>query len=120
MVAGGDGVTDPPWNRAGPVTVMWVAVAALAVINLTLKGVGPALLGDHEFGPRTRGVLDALPAALLGALVTVELLGHRWATADWTVLPGLASMVAARLLKVPDLLCILTGIAVTAALRALI
>jgi uncharacterized membrane protein len=100
-------------------TVMWVAVAALVVINLVLKGTGPALLGDHEFSPRTRAILDALPAAILAGLITVDLLGDRWAAADWTMLPGLGATVVAHRLKAPVLLSILVGLMVTAALRAL-
>jgi branched chain amino acid efflux pump len=100
-------------------TAMVLVVAALAVINLGFKAVGPALLGDHEFGVRTRAVLDALPAALLAGLITVDLLGAHWTAADWTAVPGLATVVLVRLRRAPHLVCIVAGVAVTAALRAI-
>ncbi len=98
--------------------LMWSAVIALALINLAFKAAGPMILQDHEFGPRTQLALDALPAALLAGLLTVELLGARWASADWTVLPGLATVVVLRGLRAPHLACIVAAVVVTAALRA--
>jgi branched-subunit amino acid transport protein len=100
-------------------TAMVLAVVVLAIVNIVFKAVGPALLGDHEFGARSRAVLDALPAALLAALITVDLLGARWAEADWTAVPGLLTIALIRLRHAPDLVCIVAGVAVTAALRAL-
>jgi uncharacterized membrane protein len=100
-------------------TTMYVAVAVLALINISFKAAGPAILGDHEFGARTRAVLDALPAALLAALIAVELLGAKWEDADWASAPGLATVAVARSLRAPHLVCIVAGVAVTAGLRAL-
>ena len=99
-------------------TAMWLAVIALALINLTFKAAGPVILQDHVFGARTQLALDALPAALLAGLITVELLGPRWAAADWTVLPGLATVVVLRTFRAPHLLCIAAAVVVTAGLRA--
>jgi len=101
-------------------TGMWVAVAVIAIVNVVFKAAGPAVLSDREFGARTRAVLSALPVALLAALITVDLLGPHWADADWTVLPGLATIGVARNRRYPDLVCILAGVAVTAGLRALV
>jgi uncharacterized membrane protein len=101
------------------VTTMVVAVAALAVINFAFKAAGPALLGDREFSARTHAVLDALPAALLAGLIVVDLLGPRWADADWTMAAGLLTAGVARTRHAPHLLCILAGVVVTAGLRAL-
>jgi branched-subunit amino acid transport protein len=100
-------------------TTMYVAVAVLAVINFSFKAIGPAILGDHEFSPRTRAVLEALPVALLVGLIVVDLLGPKWGDADWTMVPGLLAVAIARLRHAPDLVCILAGVAVTAGLRAL-
>ncbi|HST84598.1 MAG TPA: AzlD domain-containing protein [Kineosporiaceae bacterium] len=100
-------------------TSMYLAVAVLAIINIAFKAVGPAILGDHEFSPGTQSVLNALPVALLGGLITVDLLGPKWGDADWTMLPGLATIAIMRLRHAPDLVCILVGVAVTAGLRAL-
>jgi branched-subunit amino acid transport protein len=100
-------------------TTMYLAVAALAIINIAFKAVGPAILRDHEFGPGTQSVLNALPVALLGGLIAVDLLGPKWGDADWTMIPGLATIAVLRLRHAPDLLCIVVGVAVTAGLRTL-
>ena len=100
-------------------TAMYLAVAALAIINFAFKAAGPAILGDHEFGAGTQAVLSALPAALLAGLIAVDLLGPTWADADWTMIPGLLTVGLARIRRAPDLVCIVAGVAVTAALRAL-
>jgi branched-subunit amino acid transport protein len=100
-------------------TSMYLAVAALALINFSFKAAGPAILGDREFGARTQTALNALPLALLAGLIVVDLLGPKWTDADWTVVPGLVTIAVARTRKLPDLVCILAGVAVTAALRAL-
>jgi uncharacterized membrane protein len=101
------------------VITMCLAVAALAIVNLTFKAAGPAILGDRQFGARIQGALDALPAALLAGLIAVDLLGQRWADADWTMLPGLVTVAVVRAFHAPHLVCILAGVAVTAGLRAL-
>jgi uncharacterized membrane protein len=98
--------------------IMGLAVAALAIVNFTFKAAGPAILGDRQFTARTQAALDALPAALLAGLIAVDLLGQRWVNADWTVLPGLATVALVRTRHAPHLICILAGVAVTAALRA--
>jgi branched-subunit amino acid transport protein len=99
-------------------TAMYLAVAVLAVINFAFKAAGPALLGDHQFSARTQAVLNALPLALLAGLITVDLLGPRWGNADWTTVPGLLTIGIARTRRLPDLVCIVAGVAVTAGLRA--
>jgi len=100
-------------------TSMYVAVAALAIINIVYKAAGPAILGDHEFSARTHAVLNALPVALLSGLIVVDLLGPKWSDADWTMVPGLLTVAIVRIRRAPDLVCILAGVAVTAGLRAL-
>jgi uncharacterized membrane protein len=102
------------------VITMWLAVAALAIVNFTFKAAGPAILGDRRFTARTQAALDALPAALLAGLIVVDLLGPRWDDADWTVLPGLITVAVVRTRHAPHLICILAGVVVTATLRALV
>ena len=100
-------------------TTMYLAIAALALVNLLFKGAGPMILGDHQFSARTQAMLDALPAAMLAGLVAVDLLGQHWAAADWTMVPGLTTAGVLRWLHAPHLLCIAAGVGVTAALRAI-
>jgi branched-subunit amino acid transport protein len=100
-------------------TAMILAVAGLAVLNFAFKAVGPALIGDRAFPPRVQDVVDALPAALLAGLLVVDLVGDHWKDADWTMLPGLAAAGALAAARAPQLVCIIAGVAVTAAVRAL-
>lgn len=99
---------------------MTVAVLALALVNVAYKAAGPAILGDRQFPARLRAAVDALPAALLGGLLVVDLLGQGWRAFDWTVLPGLAVAVALRAARRSHLTCIVVGVAGTALLRALL
>lgn len=98
----------------------WGVILAVAVISAGIKAAGPMLLQDREFPPRVALVIDALAPALLAGLIVVELLGQRWREADWTVLPGLALGGLLRLLKVPDLLCVLAAVVGTALVRLLV
>jgi len=99
------------------VTTMLVAVAALTVINLVYKGIGPAILGDRIFPPRVQGVIDAFPAALLAGLLLVNLLGEKWAAADWTGIPGLLTASVAWYFRLPQLACVAIAVLVTIAVR---
>ncbi len=98
-------------------TTMLIAVAALTVINLVYKGIGPAVLGDRIFPPRVQGVIDAFPGALLAGLLLVNLLGERWAGADWTGLPGLFTAAVAWYFRMPQLVCVAIAVIVTIAVR---
>ncbi|HSK97516.1 MAG TPA: AzlD domain-containing protein [Euzebyales bacterium] len=97
--------------------MMVVAVVALAVMNVAYKAVGPVVIGDADFPPRVQVVVDALPAALLAGLLVVDVVGARWADADWTMLPGLGVAGVLCLKRVPHLACILAAVVVTAAVR---
>jgi uncharacterized membrane protein len=96
---------------------MLIAVAALTVINLVYKGIGPAILGDRIFPPRVQGVIDAFPAALLAGLLLVNLLGEKWAAADWTGIPGLLTASVAWYFRLPQLACVAIAVLVTIAVR---
>lgn len=101
-------------------TVLWLAVIIVAVINLTMKAFGPVALGGRTLPVPVRAVIALLAPALLAGLIVVETAGPHWADFDWTVPAGLLAVVVARLLlRAPDLLAILAGVAVTALLRLL-
>jgi branched-subunit amino acid transport protein len=99
---------------------MLVAVLALSAVNIAYKAVGPALLGDRTFPPRVQAAVDAMPIAILAALLVVDFLGARWLDLDWTLLPGLAVAVALRAWGRSQLLCIIAGVAATALVRMLL
>ena len=99
---------------------MVLAVAALALVNILYKAAGPAIFGNRPFPPRIRAVAEALPIALLGALLVVDLLGYRWRDLNWTVLPGLAVALVLRARHRSHLTCIVFGVICTAALRSVL
>jgi len=101
-------------------TEMLIGVATLTVINIFYKGLPPALVGGREFPPRVRTLLVAFGPALLAGLLVVELLGQGWHGFDATVLPGLGAVAVLRWRGVDPVLCLLAGIAVTVAVRALL
>lgn len=100
-------------------TAMILAVAALTLLNFVYKAVGPAVIGERAFPARVQDVVDALPPALLAGLLVVDLVGDHWEAADATMLPGLAVAGALAARRTPQLICILAGVAATAATRAL-
>ncbi|MGI8625585.1 MAG: AzlD domain-containing protein [Geodermatophilaceae bacterium] len=99
---------------------VWLAIGALAVINFTIKAVGPALLGDRPLPPRLALVVHSLAPALLAGLLTVQVLGTGWRDFDWTLLPGLAVIGVLWLLHQSQIVCIVAGVLVTVILRALV
>jgi branched-subunit amino acid transport protein len=100
--------------------IMVLAVTALAVVNMLYKAAGPAILGDRPFPPAARAVADALPVALLAAMLAVDLLGNRWRDLDCSLLPGLAAALALRSRGRSHLTCIVVGVVCTATIRALL
>ena len=96
---------------------LWLAILATAVLSLIIKAAGPALLGERQLPAWTRGIIAVLAPALLAALVVVHVLGQHWKAFDWTVVAGLATVAATRLLKAPMLLAVVAGVVVTALLR---
>jgi len=98
---------------------MVTGVVVLLVMNAAFKAVGPVLIGERQFPPRIRQIVDMLPPALIAGLVAVDLLGQKWVDADWTVAPGLGIAVVMRLARLPHLACIAVAVGVTAGVRAL-
>jgi branched-subunit amino acid transport protein len=101
------------------VLTIWVCIAATALISFTIKGAGPAILGQRPLSPAVQSVLALLAPALLFGLVVATLLGPDWSAVDVTMLAGVAVAVGVRLLGVPTLIAVAGAVAVTALLRAL-
>jgi len=101
-------------------TVIVVGIVGLAMINFAFKASGPAVLGDREPSERTQDVVASLSPALLAGLVVVEIAGPHWSEVDWTRIVGLAVAAAAYHRGVPDLVCILLAVLVTAGLRLVV
>ncbi len=98
---------------------LWLAIGAVAVVNVLLKAAGPALLGSRRLPARATQVVDALAPALLAGLLAAALLGGRWRGVDWTVLPGLAVLVVLWARRVRQLVTVPAAVLVTVAVRML-
>jgi branched-subunit amino acid transport protein AzlD len=101
-------------------TEIIIGIIAIAMINFTIKAIGPAVLGDREPSPAVQELITAMAPALLAGLVTVQLLGPRWGTLDWTALPGLVAAALAYRRGLPDLVCIAVAVVITVVLRLLV
>jgi len=98
---------------------LWLGICALAVISLSLKAVGPAVLGERELPAWSVGVIAVLAPALLAALVVVDVVGPHWSTVSWPLVAGLGVVLVLCLIRrVPMLLAVLGGVLATALLRA--
>jgi branched-subunit amino acid transport protein len=101
--------------------MLWVGICALAVISLSIKAVGPALLGERDLPAWSIGVIAVLAPALLAALVVVDVVGPRWSTVSWPPVAGLGVVLVLCLIpRVPMLVAVFGGVLATALLRAVI
>ena len=101
-------------------TQVWLLIAALTVMGLLVKGIGPAFVGGRPL-PRWAGRVIALMApALLTALIVTSVLsdGQRLSAGADTV--GVAVAGCLLLLRVPLLWACLAAVVVTAGLRLLV
>lgn len=97
----------------------WVVVVATGVGTLTLKAVGPVLLGGRPLPDRISRIATLLGPALLAALVAIGTFADgRSLVLDARVLGVGAALVAVRL-RAPVLVVVVLAAAVTAAARAL-
>ena len=99
---------------------LWCSIVATAVASLTIKGLGPILLGGHDLPPRARGVVALLAPVLLLSLVVADLLGQGWAHVDRALAVGVGAAATARWAGLPDLVAVAAGVVVTATVRALL
>lgn len=96
---------------------LWTAIISVAAASFALKAAGPALLGQRELPEPAKRAVSLLAPVLLTALVVTDAAGKRWNGLSWPVLLGLAATAIARLLRVPALGAVITGMAVAAACR---
>ncbi len=99
---------------------IWLAVLGFALINFTIKAIAPALLGDRDLPPRVALIVHSVAPALLAGLLIVQVLGQEWRDFDWTLLPGLAVIGVLWLHGRSQVVCILAGVLVCVAIRALL
>ena len=97
----------------------WAAILALALGTYLLKSSGPFLLGDRSLPPVLNRLAELLPAALLAALVAVNVAATDRRIVLDARMAGLAAAVIAVRLKASFLLVVIAGCAATALARAL-
>jgi branched-subunit amino acid transport protein len=98
--------------------VSWAAILLLAAGTFALKATGPVVLGDRPLPIRIARLAELLPAALLAALVAVNVAGgDRRVVVDARLAGFVAAVVAVRL-KASFLVVVVVGCAATALARA--
>ena len=96
----------------------WAAILALAFGTYALKAGGPLLLGNRALPPLSSRLAELLPAALLAALIAVNVAGgDRRLVADARLAGFVAAVIAVRL-KASFLVVVLAGCSATALARS--
>jgi branched-subunit amino acid transport protein len=96
---------------------LWLAALAVAVVNWLMKAGGPLLMGERRLPPAAIRVVGLIAPVLLAGLIVTELGGKRL---DWTQLAGVGVAGLLSVVRVPLLLAVAAGIALTAGVRMLI
>jgi branched-subunit amino acid transport protein len=98
--------------------VSWAAILVLAGGTYALKSVGPFFLGDRALPPLAARLSELLPAALLAALIAVNVAaGDRRVVLDARLAGFVAAVIAVRF-RASFLVVVLAGCAATALARA--
>jgi branched-subunit amino acid transport protein len=100
-------------------TSTWVVVAVVGLATITIKALGPMLLGGRPLPPRVTVVVALLAPALLAALVAVNTVGGDRELQLDARLPGVLAAAVAIKLKAPVLIVVIVAALVTAGGRAL-
>lgn len=90
----------------------FLAILAMAVATILTRVSGVFLLRYLSIGEETREALDAIPPAVLMAVIAPTALATGWAE---TIACGLTALTATRL---PLLVCVVIGVVSVVALRA--
>lgn len=95
-------------------TGIWLAIAAMAVVTFGIRVSGFVLMGYVPLTPRVRSILNALPGAVVVAIVLPLVV--RGGLPAWA---AVAASVAVMVLRRNDLFAVVCGMAAAALLRAL-
>lgn len=99
---------------------VWITIAALCVLTVTIKAAGPLTLGGRRLPEHVRAVTRLVAPAMLAALVVYETLSADGGglTVDARI-AGLCAAGGALALRQPMLVIVAVAAAATAAARAL-
>ena len=99
---------------------VWIAVAAVGVGTIALKGLGPALLGTRQLPERVADVAALLAPTLLAALVVTQTLGSSDGLDVDARLVGVGAAGLALALRAPLMVVVVLAAVATAVARALV
>jgi branched-subunit amino acid transport protein len=102
-------------------TSVWITIVVLAVVTITIKGIGPFLLGTRDIPERLLPVVVLLPAALVTALVASAIVERTPSgmTIDVARVMGIAVAAIALLFRLPLGVVLIAAVGATAGFRAL-
>ncbi len=98
----------------------WLVVGVVGFGTISIKAIGPVLLGGRPLPERLSSVIELLAPALLGALVAVQTFGNGQALAVDERVLGVAVAVIAIWRKAPLLVVVILATITTALARALL
>ncbi len=100
------------------VTATWAVVILVGAATITIKALGPVLLGGRPLPERLDRVVALLPPALLAALVAINTFGTGSRLAVDARLLGVGAAAVAIKLRAPVLIVVLVAAVVTGVARA--
>jgi len=98
---------------------VWLAVAAVGIATVAIKGAGPVVFAGRPLPRPLALVMPLLAPCLLAALVVGQTLGDGRALVVDARLAGVAAAAVALLLRAPLLVVLAAAAGVAAAARAL-
>ena len=96
---------------------VWVAVIAVGVGTIALKGVGPVLLGGRPLPARLDALVALLAPTLLAALVVTQTLGGEDGLDADARLAGVGAAMVAIALRAPLVVVVVLAATTTALVR---
>ena len=98
---------------------VWVAVIVVSVATMLFKSAGPVFLGRRPLPPRVQRVVELLAPVMLTALVVTQTFGGDERIVVDARIPGVVAGAVAVWRRVPLVLAMVIGAAVTAVVRLL-
>ncbi len=98
-------------------TEVWVVVIMVGVATVTIKALGPVIMGGRPIPARLTGVVELLAPAVLSALVVTQALAKGESLTVDARLVGLAAAAVALWRRAPILVVIVVAATATALTR---